>query len=73
MIHWSEGKVTLEQGFDNERIMRPSSVNLRRIESSLWKRFRERWVLKFTSKFGSFCDGYFDALATLCRGYCDES
>jgi hypothetical protein len=26
-----------------------------------------------TSKFGSFCDGYFDALATLCHGYCDES
>jgi hypothetical protein len=24
-------------------------------------------------KFGSFCDGYFDALATLCHGYCDES
>ena len=27
----------------------------------------------FTSKFGSFCDDYFDALATLCSGYCDES
>jgi hypothetical protein len=26
-----------------------------------------------TSKFRSFCDGYFDTLATLCHGYCDES
>jgi hypothetical protein len=27
----------------------------------------------FTRKFRSFCDDYFDALATLCCGYCDES
>jgi hypothetical protein len=27
----------------------------------------------YTSKFGSFCDDHFDALATLCCGYCDES
>jgi hypothetical protein len=26
-----------------------------------------------TNKFGSFCDDYFDALATLCHGICDES
>jgi hypothetical protein len=26
-----------------------------------------------TSKFGSFCDEYFDALATLCHGICDKS
>jgi len=26
-----------------------------------------------TSKFGSFCNGHFNSLATLCRGYYDES
>jgi hypothetical protein len=34
--HWSKGKGTLEKGFDNGRFeRRPSSVNLRRLESSL--------------------------------------
>jgi hypothetical protein len=46
MSHWSEGKVTLKQGFDNGGIMRrPSSVNLGRLESSLGKGFREMWFL----------------------------
>jgi hypothetical protein len=27
----------------------------------------------FTSKFGSFCDGHFDALATFCHGDGDEA
>jgi len=32
--HWSKGKGTLEKGLDNERLeRRPSSVNLRRLES----------------------------------------
>jgi hypothetical protein len=40
MSHCGEGKETLEQGFDNGRVMRrPSSVNLRRFESS-WAKGR---------------------------------
>jgi len=31
------------------------------------------YVYNPTSKSRSFCDGYFDTLVTLCRGYCDES
>jgi hypothetical protein len=31
------------------------------------------FVRDITSKFGSFCNDYLDALATLCREYCDES
>jgi hypothetical protein len=58
MSHWSKGKVTLEQGFDNGRIVsRPSSVNLGRIESSWGKGLLERWVLGWWSHQMRFMKG----------------
>jgi hypothetical protein len=48
--HWSEGKVTLKQGFDKEIIMRRySSVNLGRIKTFLGTCLWERWVLRLWS------------------------
>jgi hypothetical protein len=53
--HCGERKATLEKGFDNRRIMRrPSSVNLRRLESSRGKGW---WVLGWSSCQMSFMKG----------------
>jgi hypothetical protein len=58
MSHWSKGKVTLEQGFENGRIVRnTSSINLGRIEYSWGKGLLERWVMGWWSHQMIFMKG----------------
>jgi hypothetical protein len=53
--HWSKGKGTLEKGFDNGRLeRRPSSVNLRRFESSWGEIINGRRILGRWSRQMSF-------------------
>jgi hypothetical protein len=57
--HWSKGKGTVEEGFDNGRLeRRPSLVNLRRLEPLRAKRLGRgrvmgRWSRQMSFKRGS--------------------
>jgi hypothetical protein len=53
--HWRNDKGTLEKGFDDVIFeKRPSSINLRRLESPWGKSLKGRWIMRWWSHHMSF-------------------